>query len=131
LSGDKDSGIVTTTEMPQSILQSGTDAGNFTGVAVYVDDNQKVTLMSEMAAGWYRYISMWVFSPDGAIEPKFGFGAVENSCVCNMHFHHAYWRLEFDLGGDPAKPDARTANSFEKKVEGVWKANDLQETFWR
>ena len=31
------------------------------------------------------------------IRPRFGFTAVSNSCVCNRHHHHAYWRFDFDL----------------------------------
>jgi Cu2+-containing amine oxidase len=51
-----------------------------------------------MEAGWYRYMSQWRFTPDGTIKPRFGFAAVENSCVCNRH-HHAYWRFDFDIRG--------------------------------
>ena len=24
---------------------------------------------------------------------------MQNSCICNVHHHHAYWRLNFDIGG--------------------------------
>jgi len=24
---------------------------------------------------------------------------VDNACVCNVHHHHAYWRLDFDIAG--------------------------------
>ncbi len=80
----------------QTILDSGTDAGNFRGVALYIQ-GLEVVLVSEMEAGWYRYISEWRFHVDGTIRPRFGFGAVQNSCVCNIHHHHAYWRLDFDI----------------------------------
>jgi hypothetical protein len=85
----------------QTILESGKDHGNFLGVAVYVDGDEAV-LVSEMEAGWYRYISSWRFGADGTINPRFGFAAVRDSCVCNLHHHHAYWRLDFDVtgGGD-------------------------------
>jgi hypothetical protein len=121
LVGDATQGIVETSEMPQTILQSGSDFGNFTGVAIYTDEHQKTTLMTEMAAGWYRYVMMWTFYPDGSFQPQFGFGAIENACVCNRHFHHAYWRLEF--------PNTK----FEKSPLGqdAWKVSDLQETFAR
>ncbi|HSF23725.1 MAG TPA: hypothetical protein VLE20_05810, partial [Blastocatellia bacterium] len=42
-------------------------------------------------------ISRWTFTDQGVIKPRFGFGAVQNSCVCNIHTHHVYWRLNFDL----------------------------------
>jgi hypothetical protein len=79
-----------------TILDSGTDTGNFLGVGVYVD-GQEVVLVSEMEAGWYRYISQWRLHIDGTIRPRFGFAAVSSSCVCNPHHHHVYWRLNFDI----------------------------------
>jgi Cu2+-containing amine oxidase len=50
-----------------------------------------------MEAGWYRYISQWRLHSNGTILPRFGFGAVQNSCVCNLHHHHVYWRFDFDI----------------------------------
>lgn len=80
----------------QTILDSGSDAGNFSGVAIYVD-GLEVVVVSEMQAGWYRYVSEWRFHVNGTIRPRFGFGAVYNSCVCNIHHHHVYWRFDFDI----------------------------------
>jgi len=81
----------------KTIFQSGNDnAGNFRGVAIYVEGDT-VVLISEMEAGWYRYISQWSLKANGNIYPRFGFSAVRNSCVCNIHHHHAYWRLDFDV----------------------------------
>jgi Copper amine oxidase, enzyme domain len=83
----------------KTVLDSGNDQGNFLGVAVYVDTGQQeVVLVSEMEAGWYRYISEWRLHVNGTIKPRFGFDAVNNSCVCNTHHHHVYWRLNFDVG---------------------------------
>jgi hypothetical protein len=80
----------------QSILESGADHGNFRGTAIYVD-GEEVVLVCELQAGWYRYVSYWRLHADGTIRPRFGFGAVEDSCVCNRHHHHVYWRLDFDV----------------------------------
>ena len=45
-------------------------------------------------------MSRWRFHDDGTIRPRFGFSAVEDSCVCNVHHHHVYWRFDFDIGTD-------------------------------
>jgi Cu2+-containing amine oxidase len=81
----------------QTILESETDEGNFLGVAIY-RQGQEMVLVSEMEAEWYRYISEWRLHDDGTIRPRFGFSAVRNSCVCNAHHHHVYWRFDFDIG---------------------------------
>src|SRR5829696_4521183 len=73
-----------------------TDSGNFRGVAIY-RDGQEVVVVSELEAGYYRYISEWRLHDDGTISPRFGFSAVENPCVCEVHHHHVYWRFDFDI----------------------------------
>ena len=93
--GGSGSGIMLCTDEPQTVVENGTDTGNFRGVAIY--DREEVTLVSEMNAGWYRYISKWIFHDEGMISPRFGFGATTNSCVCNAHIHHVYWRFDFDI----------------------------------
>jgi hypothetical protein len=82
----------------QTFLDTGNDRGNFLGVAIYVAGDE-VVLVSELEAGWYRYVSEWRLAADGTIRPRFGFGAVGSSCVCVAHHHHAYWRLDFDVAG--------------------------------
>ena len=79
-----------------TILDTGSDIGNYLGVAIYVQ-GQELVLVSEMEAGWYRYISLWRLHTDGTIRPRFGFSAVQSSCVCTVHHHHVYWRLDFDI----------------------------------
>jgi hypothetical protein len=80
-----------------TLLEGGDDVGTFAGVAVWTEGEECV-LVSELEAGWYRYISQWRLHADGTIRPRFGFAAVQSSCVCNVHHHHAYWRLNFDIG---------------------------------
>lgn len=79
-------------------LDTDVDSGNFQGIAFY-EQGDAVILVSEMSAGWYRYISEWGFHKDGTISPRFGMGATVNSCTCNGHVHRAYWRFDFDING--------------------------------
>jgi hypothetical protein len=90
-------GIRYCTSPPETSLDSGIDHGNFRGVAIW-DGREEVRVVSELDADWYRYASEWIFRDDGVIMPRFGFGSVENSCVCIEHVHNAYWRFDFDVG---------------------------------
>lgn len=89
-------GIRNTTGPAQTILDNGTDVGNFAGVAYYTTADSLV-LVTEMEAGWYRYINEWHFESNGTIRPRFRFGGTFNSCICLTHTHHAYFRLDFDI----------------------------------
>lgn len=83
-----------------TVIETGNDTGNFQGVAIYqqnVGFGNETVMVSEVNAGWYRYIMEWRFADDGTIRPRFGFGGINNACVCNVHNHHAYWRLDFDV----------------------------------
>lgn len=93
------SGVRVASAPPSTLCESGTpgtDAGNFRGIAIY-DQGDALWLMTETNAGWYRYVMEWRFHLDGTIEPIFGFGATTNSCTCNAHHHHAYWRFEWAI----------------------------------
>ncbi len=83
-------------QIAQTIVDNGTDVGDYKGVAVYTQNDETV-LVTEMQAGWYRYVMKWRFANDGTIRPRFGFEAVRDSCVCNVHNHNAYWRFDFDI----------------------------------
>jgi hypothetical protein len=119
------------TSPPLTILESGTDTGNFRGVAIY-DTKEEVTLVSELEAGWYRYISRWTLTDNGVIKPRFGFGAASNSCVCNIHTHHVYWRLDFDIA--TAANNAVTENTLngdkQITVEGMLPRVDPSHQTW-
>jgi hypothetical protein len=91
-------GIRICTDPPLTVLDIDSDVGNFRGVAIY-DNKERVTLVTEMEAGWYRYLSEWNFYDDGKISPRYAFGATDNSCVCASHHHHVYWRFDFDILG--------------------------------
>jgi len=92
--GIRDCGTtVATTE-----VDTGVDTGNFKGVAIYREGSE-VVLLTEMEAGWYRYVDEWRFDANGTIRPRYGFGAVVNSCTCLTHDHHVYWRFDLDIDG--------------------------------
>ena len=93
------SGVRIANAPPSTLCESGipgSDAGNFKGVAIF-DQGDALWIMTETNAGWYRYVMEWRLHLDGTIEPIFGFGATTNSCTCNAHFHHAYWRMEWAI----------------------------------
>jgi hypothetical protein len=93
-----------------TVLETGNDTGNFRGVAVYTQGTETV-LVTELTAGWYRYIHEWRLDADGTIRPRYGFGATTNSCVCAVHNHHVYWRFDFDL--NTAEKNAVYENALE------------------
>jgi hypothetical protein len=78
--------------------ETGSDSGNFRGVAIYRQGTE-VVLVTELEAGWYRYIHEWRFDANGTIRPRFGFGATGNFCTCETHTHHVYFRFDFDIDG--------------------------------
>ena len=79
-------------------VETGNDVGNFRGVALYREGTE-VVLVTEVEAGWYRYVHEWRFDLNGTIHPRFGFAATANSCTCLGHTHHAYFRFDFDVDG--------------------------------
>jgi hypothetical protein len=81
---------------PTTIIDTGVDTGNFRGVAIY-DNREEVTLVTELDAGWYRYLAEYTFQDNGTIRPRYAFGATTSTCVCNDHNHHVYWRFDFDI----------------------------------
>lgn len=101
------------TEPPQTILDSGQDGGNFVGVAVWEPGDGSLSLITQMYAGWYRYTMEWRLYEDGRILPRFGFDGVSNSCVCNSHHHHVFWRFDFDV--------VTQKNVLEEAQGGTWK----------
>ncbi|MEP6946881.1 MAG: hypothetical protein ABJA02_13250 [Acidobacteriota bacterium] len=79
-----------------TIVENRSDAGNYRGVAVYNQNNATV-LVTEMSAGWYRYLNEYQFLNDGTIKPRYGYGSITSSCVCLSRIHHSYWRMDFDV----------------------------------
>ncbi len=81
---------------PRTIAGADAEAGDFRGVALWLDGDDLVVL-SQVEAGWHRYVSEWRLSADGRIRPRLRFGAVQNPATGRSHVHHAYWRLDFDI----------------------------------
>lgn len=87
-------------QVATTVVESRNDTGNYQGVAIYTqntENGQEVVLVTEMNAGWYRYIMEWRFGTDGTIRPRYGFGSIVDSCVCLTRTHHVYWRFDFDV----------------------------------
>ena len=83
-------------EPPRTILAADSESGGFLGVALWLDGDDLV-VVSQVEAGWHRYVSEWRLGADGSIRPRLGFGAVQNPSTGRPHVHHAYWRLDFDI----------------------------------
>ena len=123
-----------------TILDTGSDAGNFLGVGIFVQ-GLEVILVSEMQAGWYRYVSQWRLHANGTIRPRFGFSAVQSSCVCNTHHHHVYWRLDFDIRtpgnniirefNNPCLPGICPSNWHDKQFEIARPRDPARQRKWR
>ena len=115
------SGVRVASGTPSTFCESGADSGNFKGTAIY-DQGSALWLTTEMDAGWYRYVMEWRLHLDGTIEPIIGFGAVSNSCTCNHHNHHGYWRFEWaiDASSDGTTDDPATGiNTLERRQPGT------------
>jgi hypothetical protein len=91
-------GISITPTPAITIVDDRDDSGSFRGIAIYTQGEETI-LVTEMSAGWYRYLNEWRFANDGTIRPRYAFGSTTSSCVCIERIHHAYWRLDFDLNG--------------------------------
>jgi hypothetical protein len=63
------------------------------------DYGNHVLLTAQYIADWYMYSSRWAFYADGRIEPSFGFGNRNGTFNGVTHWHHNYWRIEFDIEG--------------------------------
>jgi hypothetical protein len=97
---------------PQTVFEKNQDGGNFVGVAIFEHEDGSLRLLCQNSAGWYRYVIEWGFYLDGTIIPRFRFGAVADSCTCNPHNHHAYWRLDWEI--------LNAKNSAEELINGIW-----------
>ena len=70
----------------------------FSGVAIE-DMGDHVVLTTQYNASWYYYTSRAIFYANGAFDMVFGFGNYNNTSNTTTHWHHNYWRLDFDIDG--------------------------------
>jgi len=68
------------------------------GVAIE-DMGDHVVLTTQYSAAWYQYTSRYVFWSNGDIQPEFGFGNSNGTNNNLTHWHHNYWRFDFDIDG--------------------------------
>lgn len=87
---------------PFSLITNGSDGNPSgscqTGVAVE-DFGSYVEISTQYSAAWYLYSSRFRFHTDGSFEPEFGFGNSNGTNNSTTHWHHNYWRLDFDIDG--------------------------------
>ncbi|MCR6700356.1 MAG: hypothetical protein NVV68_03960 [Dokdonella sp.] len=86
----------------------------FNGVAIE-DLGDEVRLTVQYRADWYMYSSRWAFFKDGRIQPYFGFGNRNGTFNSVTHWHHNYWRMEFDI--DNAGNQVVSENGVDKPTE--------------
>ena len=70
------------------------------GVAIEnlpADSGFRIT--SQYEASWYKYTSRYSFMPNGDINVEFGFGNSDGTLNNRTHWHHNYWRFDFDIDG--------------------------------
>ena len=112
LPGTGNGGVVFGTAAPRTMWSNPPtdDSGNFSGVWIW-EEPGKLSLLSVLASGHYRYLTKWSFYSNGMLKPEFGFAATHNECTCNKHTHHAYWRLDFDVNGASRNVIHKTTNN--------------------
>jgi len=74
-----------------------------------------VLLTTQYSASWYQYGSRFAFYANGDINPEFGYGNSDGTYNSVTHWHHNYWRLDFDIDG--ATNDQISANGVLKPTE--------------
>ncbi|MCB1628831.1 MAG: hypothetical protein KDI48_13980 [Xanthomonadales bacterium] len=78
-------------------LPGRTSSDCFSGLSIE-DRGDHVVLTTQYDASWYAYTSRAIFYANGAFDLQFGFGNFSNTSNGTTHWHHNYWRLDFDIG---------------------------------
>lgn len=93
-----------------------TPPGYSCGLGVTIEDlGDRVRFTSQYVADWYMYSSRFEFLADGRMEPTFGFGNRNGTYNEVTHWHHNYWRFEFDIDG--LGNNVVSANGVDKATE--------------
>ncbi len=79
-------------------LPGRTGGDCFSGVSIE-DMGDHVVLTTQYNASWYYYTSRAIFYANGGFDMVFGFGNYNNTSNTTTHWHHNYWRLDFDIDG--------------------------------
>ena len=105
----------------------GDAADCVTGVQVEKYDD-KVVITTNHSAAWYKYSSRYTFYADGRIQPRFGFGNSDGTFLGTTHWHHAYWRTNFDIDGPDN--DVAYSNDTEMTNEFIGMRNQSTNQTW-
>lgn len=62
-------------------------------------DGSFVEMTTNHQAAWYKYGSRLRLFNDGSIGAEFGFGNSNGTNNSITHWHHQYWRFDFDIDG--------------------------------
>ncbi len=89
--------------------------------------NDRLLLTTNHAASWYKYTARYIFHADGRIQPRFGFGNSDGTLDNTKHWHHAYWRMNFDING--LDNDKIYIVDSQGETEQVTEFSDLRELF--
>jgi hypothetical protein len=81
----------------------------------FEDRGDRLILTTQYVAGWYLYSMRWILHRNGRIEPVFGFGNSNGTYNTVTHWHHNYWRWDFDING--AGADTLYTNGVAQSVE--------------
>lgn len=94
----------------------GTDCIAAPGGVAIEDMGDHVVLTTQYSAAWYQYTSRYAFWDNGDIQPEFGFGNNNGTNNSITHWHHNYWRFDFDIDG---------ANNNDILANGVQQSNEF------
>ncbi len=108
---------------PNGPGQIGNNADCVTGVQIekYVD---RMVLVTNHSAAWYKYSSKYIFHADGRIQPRFGFGNSTGNSNGINHWHTGYWRINFDI--DDPENDEVYINDGQSSVLQTDEFSDLR-----